>query len=110
MTNLATQIQALVEERGQKIDSLCKLVETMSKEKRDFNEVEQKSYDETKKEVESISKRIDVLKEQLEREKDTVRFIPGAPNSDTGAGEKTEKNTAHRQSIYTTLWPTTLSL
>jgi HK97 family phage major capsid protein len=97
MTNLATQIQALVEERGQKIDSLGKLVETMSKEKRDFNEAEQKSYDETKKEVESITKRIDVLKEQLEREKETVRFIPGAPNSDTGAGEKTEKEKMYKR-------------
>lgn len=92
MTNLATQIQALVEERGQKIDSLDKLVEKMSTEKRDFNADEQKSYDEMKKEVKSLSNRIDILKEQLEREKESVRFIPGTPNSDTGAGEKTERN------------------
>ena len=90
MTDLSTQIQALVEERGAKIDSLGKLVEKMSTEKRDFNADEQKEYDATKKEVESLTRRIDVLKDQLEREKDTVRFIPGAPNSD--GGEKKEKD------------------
>ena len=74
MTDLSTQIQALVEERGAAIDSLDKLVEKMSNEKRDFNADEQKEYDAKKKEVESLAKRISILKEKLERENEEGQF------------------------------------
>jgi HK97 family phage major capsid protein len=94
--NVATQIKALVEEKGTKITSLDSLVEKMSTEKRAFTEDEKKSYEGLKKDVESINERIAVLEEKEKRDIASARPIVGAPNSDSGAGELTEKRKMYK--------------
>lgn len=95
--NVATQIKALVEEKGTKIASLDSLVDKMSTEKRAFTKEEKESYEGLKKEVESINERIAVLEEKEKRDLATARPLVGAPNSDTGAGELTEKRKMYKQ-------------
>lgn len=82
MTDLSTQLQALIEERGEKLDTLDALVDKMAKQKRDFNKDEQRTYDETKKEIESISNRIEILREKLEREKKEIGGYSSEPQKE----------------------------
>lgn len=95
--NVATQIKALVEEKGTKITSLDSLVEKMSTEKRAFTKEEKESYEGLKKEVESINERIAVLEEKEKRDLATARPLVGAPNSDNGQGEADEKRKMYKQ-------------
>lgn len=95
--NVATQIKALVEEKGTKITSLDSLVEKMSTEKRAFTKEEKESYEGLKKEVESINERIAILEEKEKRDLTNARPIVGAPNSDSGSGELTEKRKMYKR-------------
>lgn len=87
--NLATQIKALKEERAAKVaglDTLAKVIES-----RAFTAEEQTQYSNLKNEIESYNTRLSVLEETEKRQMSEARAIPGPHNTDTGAGEKAEK-------------------
>ena len=95
MANLAIQMKALREERATKVaglDTLAKAIET-----RGFTPEEQTQYDNLKNEIETINQRLKVMEDTETRALAEARVIPGAPNTDSGAGEKTEKNKMYRQ-------------
>lgn len=92
--NLATQIKGLKEERAAKVaglDTLAKVIES-----RAFTAEEQTQYNTLKNEIEGYNSRLSVLEETEKRAMASATALPGAPNGDTGAGEKTEKNKMYR--------------
>lgn len=93
--NLATQIKGLKEERAAKVaglDTLAKVIES-----RAFTAEEQTQYNNLKSEIESFNSRLSVLEETEKRNMAEARALPGAPNTDNGAGERTEKNKMYSQ-------------
>lgn len=91
MSNYATQIKGLKEERAGQITSLDKLAEKISKGE-SFTSDEQKAYDAAKVAIVDFNKRIEVLEEAETRAAEAIRFNTPPANTDSGAGEKTEKD------------------
>lgn len=94
MKTLAEQIKGLTEERAAKVASLDTLAKVV--EERAFKAEEQTQYDALKEEIAGYNTRLSVLIEKEKREMAEARALPGAPNSDNGAGEKTEKDKMYR--------------
>jgi HK97 family phage major capsid protein len=95
MANLATQIKALNEERAAKVKELDELAKVVSE--RAFKPDEQTKYDTLVSEIEGIGTRLKVMEATERRELEQARALPGAPNTDTGAGESAEKEKMYRK-------------
>lgn len=95
MKTLAEQIKGLTEERAAKVASLDTLAKVV--EERAFKAEEQTQYDALKAEIEGYNTRLSVLIEKEKREMAEARALPGAPNSDSGAGENTEKEKMYKR-------------
>lgn len=95
MANLATQMKALREERATKVASLDTLAKVI--ESRAFTAEEQTQYNTLKSDIEQINQRLSVMEETEKRDLEGAKALPGAPNSDSGAGEGAEKEKMFRK-------------
>lgn len=90
MKTVAEQIKGLSEERAAKVASLETLAKVITE--RAFTADEQKQYDGLKGDIEGYNSRLAVLNETEKRQMAEARALPGAHNTESGAGERTEKD------------------